>query len=84
MPMGPKVGWLLACKVRWLFRVEKPFHWQGKSYRETYAKKVMWFGARDVWKWGVLQGLVSGHFGEGLVQLVRDGLELLLLVDQLI
>jgi len=28
--------------------------------------------------------LVSRHLGEGLVQLVRDGLELLLLVDQFI
>jgi len=30
------------------------------------------------------KGLVAGHLGEGLVELIRNGLELLLFVDQLI
>jgi hypothetical protein len=33
---------------------------------------------------GVVCCLVSGHLGEGLVELLADGLELLLLVAQLI
>jgi len=32
----------------------------------------------------LLVGLVAGHLGEGLVELLADGLELLLLVAQLI
>ncbi len=67
-----------------IVEVWQEFFFFSSSWMELLLQCWLLFFLLDVVVVAVVKFLVSGHLGERLVELVADGLELLLLVNQLI